>query len=496
MKNKHDNDSYGHILKYIGLFGGVQGLGILINLVRNKIVAVLLGPAGMGLATLFNTCINFVSQFTNLGLSFSAVRHLSEVVEGGNERAIAHYVEVVRLWGLVTAIVGMAVLAVAGPWLSSTMFSWGDHTLHFIALSPVVAMTAITGCETAILKGARQLRSLAAVQIWCVVAALIISVPLYWAFGMSGVVPVIFLCALFTMVVTLRCSVKLFPYRIGGARRRLLGEGGRMVRLGVSFTLAGIMGSGAEMIIRSFLNLQGDLDAVGLYNAGYMLTVTYAGMVFSAMETDYFPRLSAANHDNKEVAHLANRQIEVSVLIMSPMLAALIVFLPLLMPLLFSGKFLPVVEMAQVAVFAMYMKAMALPIEYITLAKGHSRAYFTIEMVYDVAIVLFVVYGYQTYGLFGTGVAVTLAQLIDLLTALAYTHIRYGYKPTASVLGYLAVQVPLGVAAYAAAFITSPWLRWGLGLVAVAVSAAFSLYIIVYKKTSLFEALKTKYLKR
>ena len=59
---KERGDSYGHILKYTSIFGGVQGLNIFIGLVRNKIVASLLGPNGMGLVALFNSTVNFVSQ--------------------------------------------------------------------------------------------------------------------------------------------------------------------------------------------------------------------------------------------------------------------------------------------------------------------------------------------------------------------------------------------------------------------------------------------------
>ena len=53
MSKDIGEDSYSHILKYTGIFGGVQGLNILISLVRNKAVALLLGPSGMGLASLF-----------------------------------------------------------------------------------------------------------------------------------------------------------------------------------------------------------------------------------------------------------------------------------------------------------------------------------------------------------------------------------------------------------------------------------------------------------
>ena len=54
---KTDNNSYRHILKYMGIFGGVQGLNILMSIVRNKVVAVLLGTAGMGLISLFNATV-------------------------------------------------------------------------------------------------------------------------------------------------------------------------------------------------------------------------------------------------------------------------------------------------------------------------------------------------------------------------------------------------------------------------------------------------------
>ena len=84
MKEERD-DSYGHVLKYTSIFGGVQGLNILISLVKNKIVALLLGAEGMGLVSLFQTTVNFISQSTNLGVSFSAVRNVSELYDMGDE---------------------------------------------------------------------------------------------------------------------------------------------------------------------------------------------------------------------------------------------------------------------------------------------------------------------------------------------------------------------------------------------------------------------------
>ena len=133
MKEKHE-ESYSHVLKYTGIFGGVQGLNILISLIRNKIVAKLLGPGGMGLTSLFNSSVSFISTSTGFGISFSAVRHVSELFEEGNQQKIAHFVKVVRGWSLLAALLGMLVCVLLGPALSNYTFSWGDHTLHFILL--------------------------------------------------------------------------------------------------------------------------------------------------------------------------------------------------------------------------------------------------------------------------------------------------------------------------------------------------------------------------
>ena len=71
-------NNYTHIFKYTGVFGGIQGLNILVGLVRNKLVALLLGPQGMGLVALFNSSVKLLNDSTNLGLPMSAVRKIAD----------------------------------------------------------------------------------------------------------------------------------------------------------------------------------------------------------------------------------------------------------------------------------------------------------------------------------------------------------------------------------------------------------------------------------
>ena len=145
MESKDKKNSYSHIMKYTGLFGGVQFLNILVGVVRNKLVAIILGPGGMGLVSLFNSTIKLVSESTNLGISMSAVKNISTEVDSGDESSVLHHVALIRFWSLLTGILGFVICVLFSPLLDAWTFSWGEYTLHFVLLSHVILLMAITG---------------------------------------------------------------------------------------------------------------------------------------------------------------------------------------------------------------------------------------------------------------------------------------------------------------------------------------------------------------
>ncbi len=490
MENQEKTDSYSHILKYTSLFGGVQGLGILVGIVRNKLVALILGPDGMGLVSLFNSTIKLVSDSTSFGLSMSAVKNISEAYDTGDEAAVRHAVRLVRSWSLFTALLGMLACLLLSPLLDRWTFSWGDHTLHFILLSPMVALLAITSGETAILKGVRRLRALALISLCCVFGALVCSVPIYYEFGQAGIVPSLVLFALMQCLATVAFSFRLYR-PVFSLSRSLMGEGGSMVRLGIAFVLAGILGSGAEFVVRSYLNTSGQLTAVGLYNAGYVMTMTYVGMVFSAMETDYFPRLSGIPTLGARLNEVVNHQMEVSLLLVSPLLVLFLVSLPILLPLLYSGRFLPVLGMMKVTLLAMYFRALTLPVEYIALSRSDSHTYLLLEAIYDVAFTVLVIAGYHYLDLWGTGLGLLAASAVNLVVVMGYSRWRYRLEVSRDVKVYALVQMPLGVAAYVCTYLFSGWLYWVVGLLLALLSMVLSVRAL-HAKSNLWQSMKDR----
>ncbi len=489
MEEQH-NESYDHVLGYTWIFGGVQGMIILFNLVRNKFMALLIGAGGMGFNSLLISVQNFASQCTNLGISFGAVPKLSDYYEQERQEELANYIQVIRLWSMIASLLGFLFCVSVSPLINRYSFIWGNHTLHYAMLGVSVAMLAITGGETAILKATRRLGALARVQVYTAIISVFLSIPIYYYFRDSGVLPVIVLIAAMSMLTTIFYSYRLYPLHLHFNWHQMK-EGADMIILGLAFIIAAAIGTGAEMVIRAFLNVEGGLDEVGLYNVGYLLTITYAGMVFSSMETDYFPRLSAISRDIIKTNEMVNKQMEVSLLLLSPLLVVLLTALPVLVPLLFSKEFLPVVAMAQVAVLAMYFKVLSLPIAYITLARRYSLSYLFLESSYFIVLVIAVVIGFRTWGIWGTGIALVVAHVAELLIVGSYSYWHYEYRCTCAIVQYAAIQMVIGFTSYIVSCMTEGWLYWIIEAVLTFTSTVYSIHIL-RQKTHLWEALKRK----
>lgn len=477
-EEKKSRSTYDHVIKYTSLFGGVQGLGLLASIVRNKLVAELLGPAGLGLISLYNAAATLLSNSTNFGISFSAVRHVSELYEEGDKEALERFIQVVRTWSMAAALLGMVVCAALSPLLSISYFEDTTQWLSFIWLSPVVGLMALTGGELAILKGTRCLRRVALQSLINSLCALVISVPLFYVWGERAILCSLVMVALCTFVTTLYFSARSYPVTFKYGYLGTFTEGKKMVSLGTAFILAGILGSGVEFLIRAYMVQRGSEADVGMYSAGYLLTVTYASMVFTAMETDFYPRLSAVNHDIRKSNDVVNRQIEASVLLIAPMLVALWVALPILLPLLYNEEFLPVIGMGQCAIFGMYMRSVTLPIAYLSLAKGRSRVFLFTEATYYVVAVFLIIYGYASDGLRGAGIALSVAAAFDLLLVWLTARKCYDFVLSSESLRMLFVQFPIGVATFMITTrMTGLW-YWVMGFLCILCSGGLSVYFL------------------
>lgn len=479
-KQKESGSGYDRIIKYTGIFGGVQMLSNLITLVKGKLVAWLIGPAGMGIANVFNRALDLVGKTTDLGISFSAVKTIAESKESDTDSTrLSDSLLVVRSWSLWLGIIGTIATFFLAPLFSRWSFD-GDYsyTLSFRLLSLVVGFTAVANGERAIMKGTHLLKQLASNQMWIVLVTLIVAIPLYAWLGLQGIVPVIVLTAFCSMLLTCFYSCRIYPYKVKFFSPKIFHDGTYIVRLGINYTIAGFFGSGVLFLVSAYLMDHGSAEDVGYYSNAVVLA-SYVGMlVFSAVETDFFPRLSAVNGDRDKSSKLVDEQTEVLVLLVAPLIVGFIVFLPIIIPLLLRRDFMPMLEMAQWAAISLFFTALTRPMSFMSLSKGDSFTYLLQELFFDVFMAAAVVLGYQYGGLRLAGIGLFASSVFDWLLNMLITRVRYGYKAQGRVYLFALLHGVLIAGTMCFLSVLRGWGYWTIGIVMILVTGSISLYYL------------------
>lgn len=426
-----------------GFLSIVQLITMLMSVLRNKLSVVLLSKSGVGLSAIFMNVSNFMSNTSNLGVSFSSIKEISSVFEKGDQTQLQDAVRVVRTWSVWTGLLGILLSLAASPLISYCAFGHTQHIVSFCMLSPMVGFMSVTAGELSILKALRRLKSVAVVSCGSVILTLLLTVPCYILWDISGIIPALLASTLAVMLIHLYMGVRAIPWQVDLTSRKILKRGYSLIRVGVPYIVAGAINTLTGMSITFFINRYASLDEVALYGMGYTLVFSYAGLVFTAVDTDFFPRLSGVHDDLPEMNQAINAQIETCVLLMSPLLVVFALAMPLAVRILYSTEYLPITPMAVMASMHLFFKSMTLPVAYIALAKSDAITYLSMEVIYDLILVVLVVTGFICGGLTGTGVALMMAGVFDWLMIWGVYHHKYGFKPNPSSFKFLVIQAVL-----------------------------------------------------
>lgn len=432
-------------MKATSVFGGVQVFQIIISIIRSKFVAILLGPFGMGISSLLTSTTGFIQALTSFGLSTSAVRDVAAAHASGNQKNISITVTVLRRMVWITGLLGAIVTLVLSPLLSQISFGNKDYTLSFALLSVTLLFNQISSGQSVLLRGTRRIKDLAKAGLIGSILGLITTIPLYYLLGINGIVPGLIVTALVSLLLSWCFSRRITIEKIKVSKLRTIAEGKGMMKLGFMISLSSLISIASSYVVRIFISKTGGIDNVGLYNAGFAIINTYVGMIFTAMSTDYYPRLSAVANSNKQSRDLINQQAEVALLIIAPIVLSCLVFINWIVTLLYSSEFLIINNMILYAAIGMLFKAASWSIGFIFLAKGASKLFFWNELISNIYLLLLNLLGYKLYGLTGIGISFMIGYILHLIQMFLVANKSYEFNFGSSFNKIFIVQLFLAV---------------------------------------------------
>jgi PST family polysaccharide transporter len=460
--------SYRTILRSSSIIGGAQVINIAVGILKMKAVAVLLGPAGVGLVGLYLSLVQTASSVAAMGLGTVGTRQIAAAHAEGGDLAVGRTRRALLRGTMLLALIGAALFWLASGWIARVILADESRSNDIAWLSVGVALTVAAGSQGALLTGLRRIGDLARINVGAGVIGAVLGALALWLWGAQGLIAMILIAPVVTFLLG-----HLYVTRLGPPAGPPIGlpemsrEWQGMLTLGFAFMLSGLVTTLGHLAARTLVQRELGSEALGQFQAAWAIGMTYLGFVLSAMATDYYPRLTAAINDHKVATRLVNEQTEVALLLCAPVLLAMLGLAPWVIDLLYTAEFGPAVEILRWQLLGDILKVMSWPLGFVLLAAGAGKTFIVTESLGMGVFVLGVFMGLPRIGVTATGAAFLALYVVYLPLVWLLGGRRIGFRWTRAVKAQaLAVMAAAVVVDIAARWSETLGVVLGLGLAA------------------------------
>jgi len=471
--------TYDQILKSSALIGGSQVVNIAIRIVRTKAMAVLLGPAGVGLMGVYESITNLAQSIAGMGINSSGVRQIAEAVGTGETDRISRTVAVLRRTSVLLGILGAVILVVLSRQVSTLTFGSDQHASAVALLSLAVCFGLVSGGQGALIQGMRRISDLARMGVLGTIFGTIISIPVVYFMGERGVVPSLVGIAAMTILTSWWYSRKVQIKPPAMSISQVRHEAAGLLKLGVAFMASGCLMMGAAYAVRTMVLRMVGFEAAGLYQSAWALGGLYVGFILQAMGADFYPRLTAVAKDNTICNRTVNEQAQISLLLAGPGVLATLTFAPVVISLFYSGRFDGAVGILRWFCLGMTLRVITWPMGFIILAKGESKLFFLTEVAWTVVNVGLSWICVRSFGLNGAGIAFFGSYVFHGLMIYPIVRCLSGFGWSAQNRRTGLLFLSLIAAVFCGFHVLPPIVATGVGALAVLVSGFYSIRVLL-----------------
>jgi PST family polysaccharide transporter len=397
------------ILKSSALIGASSLVNIALGAIRTKAMALMLGPAGVGLMGAFFMILELARSLSQLGIASSGVRQIAEASASGDERRVAVTNHVLKKVTVVCALLGAIALGAASGSVSELTFGTGQYTIGVALLSLALFVSVLTGAYVALLQGMRRIADQARVTVYSALIGTVLAVGIVYFAGAGGIVPALIAVAVASLALSwwYARKVRLAPVvmQAGDTGR----EAALLLKLGLAFLASGLLALGAAYAVRTFVLRSFGLEAAGIYQAAWTIAGLYVGIALQALGTDFYPRLVGVAHDHPACNTTVNEQTQASLLMAAPGIIATISFAPLVIYVFYSAAFGGAAELLRWMCLGMALRIITWPVGYIIVAKNQQLVFFAVEVLWATFYVAATWWCMGAFGLEGAGIAFMLS---------------------------------------------------------------------------------------
>lgn len=366
----------------------ILGLGsvatVAAAIVRAKILAARLGPEGTGVLAQLASLTAVLVPLATLGIGNGLVALIAEA-RAANDFARVH--ALTRLgsrlaWGIGG---GLAVVAaLASPWLAAGIYRDSAFTWAILLGAASVPLSAAASVNISMLQGHQAVRSMAGLNVAIAIAQIATIVPLAFLWGVPGAVAQLVVIAAIWAWWSGRLLAPYTPRAPRTQARPLLRP---LLRYGISSLLVGLSSTLTLLVLRSMLVDKLGLPANGIYQVCVGVSGLLMPTILNAITANVWPEIAALPND-ADVPPVMRSGVRLAFLLTTGLCAGILVGAPIWVPLFYSGRFLPALDLLPIQFLGDYFRAAAWMFGIWLVPRNRLRPWVLFDVVYGATLLL------------------------------------------------------------------------------------------------------------
>ena len=467
------------LVKSMAIIGGAQIAKIAISILRMKLLALMVGPTGFGLLSIYNNLLGMVSSLAGLGIGSSGVRQIAE--SRAEELALSKVRRVLLLTLLMQGFLAMIATWLLRSQIAELLFGDASYSTEVALIGVAVLVGLLASSYTAVLQGMRRIGDLGRVAVQGTLFGTAIGLCAVYLYGQAALVWFVVVQPLATFAVAKRYSNSLPKPTAAWPTAHEIWESWKpMVKLGAAFMLGGLATTATLLWVRSFIAQNLGLDAAGQFAAAWGVSITYVGFLLGAMAADYYPRLTEVINDRASATRLMNDQAQLGLAIGGPVLLLLIGMAPWLVTLLYSEKFSPAANLLQWQTVGNFFKLASWPLGYAFVSSARGGIFLFVQINFNFIFLLGIALGLKPFGLIAAGPAFMIAYILHFAVLNVLVHKICGFRWQKLSRSLLAMHASLALALLSLAHV-APLIAAFCSAFLALVTGLFGLRIVLNK---------------
>lgn len=353
-------------------------VSIALGVIRSKYVAMVFGPSGIALLGLLQQLILTASSVGNLGIPTAASKELASYKNNSFKKK-AKVINLIFIALIISISLTFFVLLTGGAKLIEFLDIrlTGQNSFGVISFAILLAIAA--NSLMSILHGLRKVKAFTFISVVSSVIGTLLGILALYFYKMDGILYMLLFVYLFQVIfilIYINRSLgeivffkKIFNYK--QVKKPLITLFSAGLTIGLYFIAEQVFNLWVRVFIQ---NKFGDFE-LGIFQAAITISLTYFGVFAAALSKDFLPSISEVADNPYSINILINRQINLILLIISPVILFLITFSKEVILVLYSHEFLKSSVLFSFLLINDFIKLVCFPLGFAILGLGRSNTF-------------------------------------------------------------------------------------------------------------------------